>query len=155
MLDPPERNSSTLMPVCCSNMLETFCAVSIGTEQYQTTLPSFLAAAMSTGCAMAEPAANSRAAPAISPRRLSVPMADLRFFRWLAPLGQFSRPHPHGATWHRRTPIALQCGVGALAPRRIWLQERRITRPLSVVKVGINRGCGNEISAVGTGLARI
>jgi hypothetical protein len=48
MLEPPERNSSTLMPVCCSNMLEIFCAVSTGTEQYQTTLPSRFAAARST-----------------------------------------------------------------------------------------------------------
>src|SRR5437870_8731361 len=46
MAEPPERNSSTLMPVSFSNMLATFCAVSIGTEQYQTTLPSRLAAAM-------------------------------------------------------------------------------------------------------------
>src|SRR5882762_7654252 len=83
MLEPPERNNSTLMPVSFSNMLATLWAVSIGTEQYQTTLPSRLAAAMSTGCAMAEPAATSRVTPAIGPRRLSVPIAVLRFFRWL------------------------------------------------------------------------
>src|SRR3954449_4604800 len=79
MLEPPERNSSTLMPVSFSNMLATFWAVSIGTEQYQTTLPSRLAAAMSTGCATADPTATSRVAPAIRPRRVSVPMAILPF----------------------------------------------------------------------------
>src|SRR5262245_9598877 len=107
MLEPPERNSSTLMPVSFSNMLATFWAVSIGTEQYQTTLPSRLAAAMSTGCAMAEPAAHSRVVPAIRPRRLSVPFAVLRFFRWLVGnLAVRLRQAQHGIAARR-----LHCGA--------------------------------------------
>src|SRR5262249_21156932 len=47
--EPPERKSSTLMPVSVSNALTILLAVEIGVEVYQTTLPSFLAAAASTG----------------------------------------------------------------------------------------------------------
>ena len=47
--DPPERNSSTLMPVSAWNMLAIFWAVSTGVEVYQVTAASFRAAAMSTG----------------------------------------------------------------------------------------------------------
>src|SRR5882724_1814546 len=122
MLEPPERNSSTLMPVSFSHMLETFWAVSIGTEQYQTTLPSRLAAAMSTGCAMAEPAANSSVAPAIRPRRLSVPIAVLRFFRWLAA----------NLAAHMRQ---AQRGIGA---RRLHCSAARV--PLPRGENGFNRG---------------
>ncbi len=46
--EPPERNSSTLMPVSAWNMLAIFCAVPTGVDVYQVTVPSFLAAAMST-----------------------------------------------------------------------------------------------------------
>ena len=51
MAEPPERNSSTLMPVCASNIWTILFAVSIGVEVYQTTLPSALAAAASTASA--------------------------------------------------------------------------------------------------------
>src|SRR5262249_26984476 len=47
------RNISTLMPVAPSNSLAIFCACSIGVEVYQTTLPSFFAAARSTSEASA------------------------------------------------------------------------------------------------------
>src|SRR5215510_3538740 len=54
MADPPERNSSTSMPVCCLNSAEIFCACSIGVDVYQLTLPSDFALATSTAsCAEA------------------------------------------------------------------------------------------------------
>ncbi len=61
------------MPVLDWNMLEIFCAVATGTEQYQTTLPSFLAAAMSTACAHdgRTPPASVSAVPAKNDRRFS------------------------------------------------------------------------------------
>jgi hypothetical protein len=46
--EPPERNSSTLIPVSCWNIVAIFCAVSTGVDVYQVTCPSFLAAARST-----------------------------------------------------------------------------------------------------------
>src|SRR5262249_37596502 len=54
MAEPPERNSSTSMPVCCLNSAAIFCACSIGVEVYQLPLPSALALATSTAsCACA------------------------------------------------------------------------------------------------------
>ena len=48
MAEPPERNSSTLMPYSFSNRLTIFWACGSGVEVYQTTLPSALALARST-----------------------------------------------------------------------------------------------------------
>src|SRR5215470_15716058 len=63
MADPPERNSSTSMPVCCLNSAEIFCACSIGVDVYQLTLPSALALATSTAsCAFAGDSARNVAA---------------------------------------------------------------------------------------------
>src|SRR5262245_1769426 len=59
--DPPERNISTLMPVSASNSLTILLACSIGVEVYQTTVPSFLAAARSTSEARTGSAAGMRA----------------------------------------------------------------------------------------------
>ncbi len=47
--EPPERNSSTRIPVCSWNMVAIFWAVPTGVEVYQVTPPSFFAAARSTG----------------------------------------------------------------------------------------------------------
>ena len=47
--EPPERNSSTLIPVSAWNRLAIFWAVPIGVDVYQVTAPSRLAAARSTG----------------------------------------------------------------------------------------------------------
>jgi hypothetical protein len=58
--EPPERNNSTLMPVSFSKRLAMLCAAATGVEVYQRTLPSRLAAAMST----AEVASAARAEPA-------------------------------------------------------------------------------------------
>src|SRR6185437_5642470 len=46
--EPPERKSSTLMPVSFSKALAMLCAAAIGVEVYHRTLPSRLAAAIST-----------------------------------------------------------------------------------------------------------
>src|SRR4051812_47546647 len=48
MAEPPERNSSALMPYSFSNRLTIFWACGSGVEVYQTTLPSALALARST-----------------------------------------------------------------------------------------------------------
>src|SRR5687768_14002440 len=46
--EPPERKSSTLIPVCDWKRVAIFWAVSIGVDVYHVTPPSFLAAARST-----------------------------------------------------------------------------------------------------------
>jgi hypothetical protein len=46
--EPPDRNSSTRIPVSFSNSEAIFWAVATGVEVYQATAPSFFAAAMST-----------------------------------------------------------------------------------------------------------
>jgi hypothetical protein len=46
--DPPERKSSTLIPVSAWKRLAIFCAVWTGVDVYQLTVASFRAAAMST-----------------------------------------------------------------------------------------------------------
>ena len=63
--EPPERNSSTLMPYSFSNRLTIFWACGSGVEVYQTTLPSALALATSTA-SWAEARAGERDA---APRR--------------------------------------------------------------------------------------
>jgi type IV secretory pathway VirB6-like protein len=47
--EPPERKSSTLIPVSVWNMLAIFWAVLTGVDVYQVTAASRFAAAMSTG----------------------------------------------------------------------------------------------------------
>src|SRR5215510_10159916 len=67
MAEPPERNSSTSMPVCCLNRAEIFCACSIGVDVYQLTFPSALALAISiASCAFAEDSPISAAAHSAS-----------------------------------------------------------------------------------------
>src|SRR5262245_34202690 len=65
MADPPERNISTVMPVASSNSLAIFCACSIGVEVYQTTLPSFFAAARCTSDARSAAGPSATANPQI------------------------------------------------------------------------------------------
>src|SRR5262245_50981099 len=66
--EPPERNSSTLIPVSAWNTFAIFWAVLTGVEVYQVTAASRLAAARSTGsgvnavvCAAAGAASHIRA----------------------------------------------------------------------------------------------
>src|SRR5438128_2704745 len=89
MLEPPDRNSSTLIPFFCSNRLAIFCAVSIGTDVYHTTLPSRLAAAMSTAsAAIAGPKPPARTS--IAQDRKKHGKRQLSFFI-LIPLGSSQR----------------------------------------------------------------
>src|SRR5262249_26803935 len=69
--EPPERNISTLMPVWASNILLILLACSIGVEVYQTTLPSFFAAARSAISSAVLPI-NENAIPANHVRTASV-----------------------------------------------------------------------------------
>jgi hypothetical protein len=76
MAEPPDRNSSTRMPVSLVNRLAIFCAASIGVDVYQTTLPSALAAWTSTAsAAIAAPPGPAMPRAAITPKislRLSI-----------------------------------------------------------------------------------
>src|SRR5215467_2291543 len=79
MAEPPERNSSTSMPVCCLNSAAIFCACSIGVEVYQLTLPSAFALATSTtSCACAGESAISAAAQSMS-LNLSIVVLQIPF----------------------------------------------------------------------------
>jgi hypothetical protein len=74
--EPPERNSSTLIPVSAWNMLAIFWAVLTGVDVYQVTAPSFLAAVMSTGSgvndwALAAPTNESSATQAMVSVRIN------------------------------------------------------------------------------------
>src|SRR5258708_513682 len=61
----PERSTCTGMPgYFASNALATFSASSSSTEVYQTILPSFLAASMSSGVTFVGAGASASAAPA-------------------------------------------------------------------------------------------
>src|SRR5262249_24066721 len=113
-------------------MLLIFCAVATGTEQYQTTLPSFLAAAMSTASAAnagLAAAASVTAAPVSRLRRLIASIQLLRVAAVIQCVGSLAASKPAGQRrrmWYVGTcmhTLTHAARVAGLALSRNCLQE--------------------------------